>query len=766
MAVRQGGFLDDVSGFDSAFFGVSPREALTMDPQQRLLLETCWHALEDAGMSPERTAGSATGVFVGICNSDHFQRVLEQGVEQIDAYLASGNAHSVAAGRISYCLGLQGPALSIDTACSSSLVALHEACRSLRAGESEMAIAAGVNVMCSPQTTVTLTKAHMLAPDGRCKTFDASADGFSRGEGCGVVVLKRLSDARRDGDRVLALVRGSAINQDGRSGGLTVPNGPAQEAVIRAALADAGLQPGDIDYVEAHGTGTTLGDPIEVRALAHALAAGRHPEAPLRIGSVKTNIGHLESAAGIAGVIKVVLSLQHEAIPPHLHFREPSPHIDWSFAPVEVTAKGSPWPRGARARRAGVSSFGFSGTNGHVVLEEAPSPEPQPAGAVERPQHCLPVSARSDAALRVLAAALAERLDAGEASLADRARGRCRAFALRRPRSRRGGGRRRRCPGAEGAEPRRPASGTLQWRGRARPDARGGVHVHRAGLAVSGHEPRALRHLADLPRRHRPLRHHPRTRCTRPQPADGAACRRCRRRCDPPDRLDPACAVRGRVRADAAVAFMGHRAGRGDRAFGGRVCGRLRGGRVHAGGRSHADGRTRAPDAGPAAGRHDGGRVRAGRGRAGGHRCRGGRGGHRSDQRTGQRGGVGREGRRRRIARPHGRAARRRAPSARLAGRALAVGGASAGRDAGLCGEGDDERATRAGGLEPHRWRAAARRRAGCVVLAAPPARARAVCRRAGPAPPGWVPRLSRGRPASDAGGAGAALRPNPTACA
>lgn len=418
MAVRNGGFLDDVGGFDNGFFGIAPREALTMDPQQRLLLEASWHALEDAGMSPERLAGSATGVFVGICNSDHFQRVLEQGVDNIDAYLASGNAHSVAAGRIAYCLGLQGPALSIDTACSSSLVALHVACRSLRSGETDLAIAAGVNLMCSPQTTVTLTKAHMLAPDGRCKTFDASADGFARGEGCGVVVLKRLSDARRDGDRVLALVRGSAINQDGRSGGLTVPNGPAQEAVIRAALADAGVQPGDIDYVEAHGTGTTLGDPIEVRALAHALAKGRRADEALRIGSVKTNIGHLESAAGIAGVIKVILSLRNETIPPHLHFRQPSPHIDWTIAPLRVTDQVSPWPRGARPRLAGVSSFGFSGTNGHVVLEEAPLSDPLEPSTADRPLHCLPLSARSDAVLATLGAAMAQCLS-DDSELAD-----------------------------------------------------------------------------------------------------------------------------------------------------------------------------------------------------------------------------------------------------------------------------------------------------------------------------------------------------------
>ncbi len=410
MSVRHGGFLDRIDGFDAEFFGIAPREALTMDPQQRLALEVAWEALEHAGVAPERLAGSATGVFLGICNSDHFQRVLDRGSELIDAYLASGNAHSVASGRIAYFLGLQGPALSIDTACSSSLVALHVACQSLRSGESRLALAGGVNMMCAPQTTIALTKAHMLAPDGRCKTFAASADGFSRGEGCGMLVLKRLDHAQADGDRVWAVIRGTAANQDGRSGGLTVPNGPAQEAVIRAALADARLAPADIGYVEAHGTGTTLGDPIEVRALAGALGPGRAADAPLLIGSVKTNIGHLESAAGIAGVIKVVLSLQHERIPAHLHFSQPSPHIAWADYPVRVEAAGRPWPRGDTPRRAGVSSFGFSGTNAHVIVEEAPAPAATTARDARdaRPLQCLPLSARSPQALRQLAQRLAD----------------------------------------------------------------------------------------------------------------------------------------------------------------------------------------------------------------------------------------------------------------------------------------------------------------------------------------------------------------------
>jgi microcystin synthetase protein McyG len=419
MSVRSGGFLANIGGFDPAFFGIAPREALSMDPQQRLLLEVTWEALEHAGIAAEGLAGSATGVFVGICNSDHFNRLLNRGTDTIDAYLASGNALSVASGRIAYCLGLQGPALSIDTSCSSSLVALHVACRSVRSGESRLAIAAGVNVMCSPEPTIALSKAHMLAPDGRCKTFDASADGFSRGEGCGVLVLKRLEHALADGDRVLALIRGTAVNQDGRSGGLTVPNGPAQEAVIRMALADAGAQANDIDYVEAHGTGTSLGDPIEVRALAGALGGGRTAANPLLIGSVKTNLGHLESAAGVAGVIKVVLALQHERIPPHLHFRAPSPHIAWADYPVKVEPHGAAWPRGEHRRMAGVSSFGFSGTNAHVVIEEAPLAQ-SAAALAHRPLHCLPLSARSSAALAQLAGSYAEAFaSAEEGSLLD-----------------------------------------------------------------------------------------------------------------------------------------------------------------------------------------------------------------------------------------------------------------------------------------------------------------------------------------------------------
>jgi acyl transferase domain-containing protein/SAM-dependent methyltransferase/NAD(P)-dependent dehydrogenase (short-subunit alcohol dehydrogenase family) len=402
MSVRSGAFLDDIAGFDASFFGISPREAISMDPQQRLLLEVAWEALEHAGLAADRLNGSATSVFVGLCNSDYFQRLLQRGREEIDSYLASGNAYSVAAGRIAYALGLQGPAIAVDTSCSSSLVALHLACKSLRSGETSLALCGGVNLICAPETTIALSKAHMLAPDGRCKTFDASADGYARGEGCGIVVLRRLSDALANDERIFGVVLGTATNQDGRSGGLTVPNGRAQEAVIRAALADAGVEARDIDYVEAHGTGTSLGDPIEVRAIAAALATGRTHADPVTVGSVKTNIGHLEAAAGIAGFIKVLLSLQNGRIPPHLHFHQPSGHIDWSACRVAVEPQGRSWPRSRRRRVAGLSSFGFSGTNAHAVIAEAPPHEAE-APQTERRLHCLPLSARSDAALRALA---------------------------------------------------------------------------------------------------------------------------------------------------------------------------------------------------------------------------------------------------------------------------------------------------------------------------------------------------------------------------
>jgi acyl transferase domain-containing protein/SAM-dependent methyltransferase len=371
MMTRYGAFLDEVDRFDAEFFGISPREAETMDPQQRLMLEVAWEALEDAGRAGAALAGSRTGVYLGISNND-YGRALYAHPKHIDAYFSTGNAFSVLAGRLSYFLGVQGPAIAVDTACSSSLVALHLACQALRSRECDMALAGGVNLILTPEMNINFSKARMMAPDGRCKTFDAAADGYVRGEGVGLVVLRRLSDALAEGDRVLAVVRGSAINQDGRSSGLTAPNGPAQEAVIRAALADAQIAPSVVGYVEAHGTGTSLGDPIEVGALGAALCAGRSADQPLMIGSVKTNFGHLEAAAGIAGLIKVVLALQSAQIPRNLHFHKGNPHIDWSMWPVTVPTATTPWKPIDGRRVAGVSSFGFSGTNAHVVLGEAP----------------------------------------------------------------------------------------------------------------------------------------------------------------------------------------------------------------------------------------------------------------------------------------------------------------------------------------------------------------------------------------------------------
>jgi acyl transferase domain-containing protein len=372
MSTRWGGFLSGVEQFDPEFFGISPREAAGMDPQQRLLLEVVWEALENAGQNPDRLAGSQTGVFVGLCNSDYLLMQFEGGRSAIDAYVATGNAHSVASGRISYILGLQGPSVSVDTGCSASLVAVHLACQSLRAGECRLALAGGVNLILMPDTTIVLSKAHMMSPDGRCKSFDASADGFVRSEGCGVVVLKRLSNARADGDRILGVIRGTASNQDGRSNGLTAPNGPSQEAVIREALVNAGLQTRDIDYIEAHGTGTPLGDPIEARALAEVFSQGRTSEFPLRVGSVKSNFGHAEAAAGIAGLIKVLLALQHEKIPPSLHLQKMNPHIDWSGLAISLATTATSWNRKRGLRAAGVSSFGFSGTNVHVTVSDPP----------------------------------------------------------------------------------------------------------------------------------------------------------------------------------------------------------------------------------------------------------------------------------------------------------------------------------------------------------------------------------------------------------
>ena len=404
MVTRWGGFLAGVEDFDASFFGVSPREARTMDPQQRILLEVTWEALEHAGIAPTSLAGGQVGVWIGICSWDYARRNIEV---MHDSWAATGNAMSIAAGRISYTLGLRGPSMAIDTACSSSLVAVHLAVQSLRRGETDLALVGGVNLILSPQSTVCFSALRAMSPVGRCKTFDASADGYVRSEGCGVAVLKRLADARRDGDRVLAVIRGSAVGQDGRSNGLTAPHGPAQEEVIRAALADAGLAPAEVGYLEAHGTGTALGDPIELGAIA-AVMAGRAADAPLWVGSIKTNVGHGEGASGIAGLAKAVEVVRRGQIPPNLHFVAPTPRIDWSRAPLRVPTSLQAWS-GAGPLRAGVNSFGFGGTNAHVVIEAAPE-----YGALDAEVpaiQVLPLSAPTREGLRTLAERLARHLE-------------------------------------------------------------------------------------------------------------------------------------------------------------------------------------------------------------------------------------------------------------------------------------------------------------------------------------------------------------------
>jgi thioester reductase-like protein len=399
MSTRWGGFLEQVDRFDAEFFGISPHEAERMDPQQRLTLEVTWEALENAGIVPHQLAESRTGVFLGVGNYDYC-RILAQDLEQACAYDGTGNSLAIHANRISYLLNLRGPSLVIDTACSSSLVALHYACQSLRTGESDLCLTGGVSLMLSPEPFITYSHAHMMASDGRCKTFDASADGYVRGEGCGVVVLKRLVDAQRDSDRILAILQGSAVNQDGLTNGMTAPNGPSQQLVIRQALHNAGVAPAEISYVEAHGTGTSLGDPIEFKSLKSVLMSDRTADQPCWLGSAKTNIGHLESAAGIAGVIKVVLALQHQEIPPHLHFQQPNRYISFEGTAFKIPVKRQAWWTKSNRRLAGVSAFGFGGTNAHVILEEgvAQSSELEPS----TPQ-ILVLSAKSEPALRELA---------------------------------------------------------------------------------------------------------------------------------------------------------------------------------------------------------------------------------------------------------------------------------------------------------------------------------------------------------------------------
>ncbi|WP_437835300.1 type I polyketide synthase [Sorangium sp. So ce1153] len=419
MATRRGGFIEGVDAFDAAFFGVSPPEARGMDPQQRLLLEVAWEALEHAGIAADALVERAVGVYVGICSTLHTSNVFDaSSIDQIDAHHGTGIAFSMAAGRLSHLLGVMGPSLAVDTACSSSLLALHLACQGLRSGECELALVGGVNLLLGPQISVSFSKARMLSADGRCKTFAASADGYGRGEGCGVVVLRRLSDALARGERVLAVVRGSAVNHDGPSSGLIAPNGHAQVKVIRDALRQGGVDPARVGYVEAHGTGTLLGDPIEVNALGEVFGKSHTRQRPLLLGSTKANIGHLEAAAGISGLIKLVLSLQHKTVPPHPLVGERNPHIPWSRLPVEIPAAAQPWASDGAPRVGGVSSFGFSGTNVHVVLEEAPEAAPAEV-PVERPLHLLALSAKSEGALRALAAAYQRRLVAGDAPVGD-----------------------------------------------------------------------------------------------------------------------------------------------------------------------------------------------------------------------------------------------------------------------------------------------------------------------------------------------------------
>ncbi|TAK60291.1 type I polyketide synthase [Methylobacter sp.] len=417
MYVREGGFIEHLDRFDAGFFGISPREAMAMDPQQRLWLEVCWEALEQANIVPGDLFSSQTGVFVGASSFD-FAAIMAKKlpIDRIDAYLGTGASLNILAGRLSYWLGLTGPSMAVDTACSSSLLAVHNACQSLRLGECDMALAGGVNVILAPETYVAFSRAGMLSAEARCKTFAENADGFIRSEGCGAIVLKRLSDAEKHGDSIWAVIRGSAVNQDGASGGLTIPSGPSQQALINTALAAAGVKPEQVGYIETHGTGTPLGDPIEMRALAASYGKNRDQE-PVYVASVKTNLGHLEAAAGIAGLIKAALSLHEAEIFPHLHFTQPSSHIDWQSWPVKIPLERQHWPDSGKPRIAAVSSFGLSGTNVHLIVEQAPETGLKP---LKQPGlNLLILSTKTYPALQQLAADYAPLFSQKQANLAD-----------------------------------------------------------------------------------------------------------------------------------------------------------------------------------------------------------------------------------------------------------------------------------------------------------------------------------------------------------